>query len=171
MNCVKSKIESTLGLPFELIEIDKSGERFVFAFKCFDDDQSDYSIKKGGVTGKFEISYRGHGIDSGFLCDLTVGNVHQFYLDLDNAYNIQLGKHTKVTLQDYSKERSLLSFSFDKLGHCFVSGCFKNKDYGCRNGICFEEIEIDQTEIPRMLSAMKKLFNELERIQGHSDFY
>lgn len=39
------------------------------------------------------------------------------------------------------------------------------------NGICFDEIELDQTEIPPMLSALKKLFNELERIQGHSNYY
>lgn len=65
----------------------------------------------------------------------------------------------------------MLTFSFVKTGHCVVGGFFKNDENGCRNGICFEEIEIDQTEIPPMLSAMKKLFNELERIRGHSDFY
>ncbi len=165
------KIESCLELPFKLIEIDKGGEQFVFAFKCFDDDQSDYSIEMGGVTGKFEIAYRGLGVNGGFLCDLTVGNVYQFYLDLENAYNIQLGKDIKVTMHDYSEDRTMLTFSFDKTGHCDVGGFFKNDENGCRNGICFDEIEIDQTEIPPMLSAMKKLFNELERIQGHCTYY
>lgn len=171
MNDVKKGIESTIELPFKLIEIDKGGEQFVFAFKCFNDDQNDYSIEMGGVTGKFEITYCCPGINSGFQCDLTVGNVYQFYLDLDNAYNIQLGKDVKVIMHDYSEDRTILTFSFDKTGHCVVSGFFKNDENGCRNGICFDEIEIDQTEIPPMLSAMKKLFIELERIQGHSNYY
>ena len=162
-----NRIVSSLELPYKLIEIDRSGEHFVLAFSCFDEGQSDYSIRMGGVTGRFEITYYGIGIDSSFPCDLTVGNVYQFYLDLNNAYN-QLGKETEVTMQYYDNERSALTISFDKTGHCDISGHFKNKITACRNGICFDGIQIDQTEIQRMLSAMKKLFDEFERIQGHS---
>lgn len=44
------------------------------------------SVQKGGLNGQFEVSYSCSGIDSRFECDITIGNLYSFYLQLDNAY-------------------------------------------------------------------------------------
>ena len=166
-------INSTLELPYKLIDIGDRNERFIFAFKCFDENQTEYSIQAGGVTGKFEITYKCSGIESNFECDLTIGNLYYFYIELDTAYDIKFCKDSVAILKDCSEtlNRTKLMFRFDKLGHCFVEGCFKNKGNNYRSSISFEDIEIDQTFIPDILISLEKFFDELKRIQGHSKFY
>lgn len=166
------KIQSELELPYKLIDIAEDGEHFIFAFKCFDEDQSEYSVQAGGVNGRFEVIYRCCGIDSQFECDITVGNVYNFYIELDNAYDIQLGKNTVANLKNYGDNlnRASLTFNFDKTGHCVLFGAFKNKDNLYKSGIDFE-IKIDQTYIPEILVSLERFFEELIKIQGHSRFY
>lgn len=167
------RIDSALELPYKLIDIDIGDERFVFAFKRFDEDQNEYSIKQGGVTGVFEITYKCKGIVSNFECDITIGNLYCFYIELGHAYDIQFCNDSAVILRNYGEtlNRTKLVFRFDKLGHCFVNGYFKNKDNRYRSSINFENIEIDQTYIPKILVSLEKFFVELKRIQGHSSFY
>lgn len=166
------EIESVLSFPYKLIDIEKDKELFVFAFKNFDEKQSDYSIQAGGVTGKFEVTYRCCGIESQFECDITIGNVYDFYIELCDAYEIQFGKVTTASMKNNGNilKRTNLVFNFDNSGHCIISGYFKNKDNLYKSGIEFE-IEIDQTYIPEILVSLEKFFEELKRIQGHSTFY
>ena len=165
------KIESSLVLPYKLIDFQQGDEQFVFAFKCFDEKQTDYSIQHSGVTGSFAIEYRCCGIDSHFELDVTVGNVYEFYESLKNAYNTQLCKDCNAALRNYgSLDRTYILMSFDKIGHCLMKGLFLNGDHQYKSGISFE-IEIDQTFIPEILSSLKCFFEELKRIQGHDTFY
>ena len=60
----EADIETTLELPYTLIDIGEDEERFVFAFRRFDENQTDYSIQAGGLTGKFEVMYRCKGMES-----------------------------------------------------------------------------------------------------------
>lgn len=163
-------IESMIELPYKLIDIDTGSEHFIFQFKTFDDNQTDYSIKMGGVTGKFSIIYQGKGTNCNFGCDITVGNVYEFYISLDNAYNM-LGQNATAILKNYGDlNRTNLTINFDNKGHCFVDGYFKNKDNLYESGIIFS-FGVAQTYLTESLDSMKTLFQELRRIQGHSDFY
>ena len=55
------KVESNLELPYNLIDIQDGEKRFIFSFKCFDDNQTEYSIQAGGVRNcaKINQSYKG----------------------------------------------------------------------------------------------------------------
>ena len=111
-------VESTLELPYKLIDINTGSEHFVFQFNEFDDNQTDYSIRQGGLTGKFSIAYQSNDIECNFGCDITIGNVYEFYLALDDAYDIKFGKNTVAVLKDYGgQNRTNLTFSFNKRGH------------------------------------------------------
>lgn len=164
-------IESTIKLPYNVIDLDTGNEHFILQFYSFD-DQSDHSIKIGGVTGKFSIKYQSKGINCNFRCDTTVGNVYVFYMALDNAYDILSGKNAVAILKNYGEtlKSTELVFTFDKFGHCIVDGNFKNKDNQYKNGINFS-FELDQIYITDILNSMEIFFQELRRIQGHGNFY
>lgn len=95
------KIESELELPYDLIDINTGSEHFILRFTEFDDNQTDYSIKAGGVTGKFGIVYQGKGIDCNLGCDITAGKVYEFYISLDNAWDIMSGRNSVAVLKNY----------------------------------------------------------------------
>lgn len=165
------KIESTLELPYNLIDIDAANEHFIFRFNTFDDNQTDYDIKMGGVTGNFGIVYKCSGTECSFGCDVTVGNVFDFYKSLDNAYDIMFGKNSSAFLTNYgSLDRTNLTIKFDNKGHCFADGNFKNADNQYKSGIFFS-FEFDRVYVQYILSSMDKFFTELIRIQGHNKFY
>lgn len=166
------KIESTLELPYNLIDIDTSNEHFIFRFNAFDDNQTDYDIKMGGVTGEFGVVYQCRGTECCFGCDVTVGNVFDFYKSLDNAYDIMLGKNSSAFLTNYGNtlNRTNLTIKFDNKGHCFADGYFKNADNQYKSGIFFS-FEIDRLYISYMIKSMDDFFHELIRIQGHNKFY
>lgn len=167
----KIEIENTLELPYKLIDIKNGSEHLRLAFKCFDDNQTDYSIQAGGVTGEFVVSYKGRGIDSLFECDITIGNLYDFYIELKNIYENLPGIEPFAVLKNHGTlNRTDITFRFDKLGHCFVSGYFKNKSNGYKSGIIFD-IQIELPNIYDLLHSLEKFFNELKRIQGHSNFY
>ena len=86
----KIEIDSILELPYKLIDIGDSDEQFVLAFKCFEENQTDYSIQTGGATGNFEITYKCSGIDSQFEIDITIGNLYYFYNELKTSMSAYL---------------------------------------------------------------------------------
>lgn len=165
------KIETTIKTPHCLIDIRTSSEHFIFQFKEFH-NLSDYEIKMGGVTGEFGVYYMCKGINSEFNCDITVGNVYDFYVSLKTAYYISLGKNAVAILKNYGDilNRSNLKISFDNKGHCLFEGDFKNHYNHFKSGINFA-FEVDQTYIPEILNSFKVFFNELKRLQGNDTFY
>ena len=108
-------INSKLELPYRLIDIDESGEHFIFQFNEFDDKQTDYSISTGGVTGKLGIIYSGKGMECSFDCDITIGNVRDFAVSLENSYDNMNDR--KAILENYgSLKRTKYLFSYKKYG-------------------------------------------------------
>ncbi len=163
------KIDSKLELPYSLIDVENFGEHFVFRFVSFDKGQTDYSIENGGISGQFGIKYVGKGMNCDFLCDITIGNVRDFAVALDDAYDKLNGQ--KVELSNYgSSDSSYLSFTFDKRGFCEISGQFDNKEnmYNC--GIHFS-FSIDQSFVASILHNMDYFFEEIYRLQGHNRYY
>lgn len=162
-------INSKLELPYRLIDIAESGEQFIFQFNEFDDRQTDYSVSTGGVTGKFGIVYTGKGLNCNFSCDITIGNVRDFAIALENAYDNMNGR--KAVLENYgSLNRTYLSVVFGKKGNCEMTGNFLNKDNFYRSGISFS-FSLDQTYISDIIRRMDIFFKELYRIQGHNTYY
>lgn len=169
MKCKEIIIESKLSLPYVLIDIFEWDEHFIFQFNEFDSKQTDYSIRMGGVTGKFGIIYSGKGMECSFDCDITIGNVRDFAIALENAYEHLKGG--KAVLADYgSLNRTNLSVAFDKKGHCEVAGRFLNKNNFYKSGINFS-FSLDQTHISDIIGRMDIFFSELHRIQGHDTYY
>lgn len=163
-------INSKLELPYRLIDIDESGEHFIFQFNEFDDKQTDYSIRTGGVTGKFGIIYSGKGMECSFDCDITIGNVRDFYISLENAYENLNG--SRAVLENYgSLNRTNLYVAFDNKGHCEITGNFLNEDNFYKSGISFSFFSLDQTHIADIIGKMDIFFEELYRIQGHNTYY
>lgn len=161
-------IDSKLELPYTLIDIENSGEHFVFRFVSFDKGQTEYSIENGGITGQFGIKYSGKGMNCEFLCDITIGNVRDFAVLLEDAYDKLSAE--KVELSNYgTSDRSCLSFTFDKRGHCEISGRFDNKENIYNSGIRFS-FSIDQSFIAGILHNMDNFFNEIYRLQGHNRY-
>ena len=162
-------IETKLSLPYVLIDISEWDEHFIFQFNEFDDKQTDYSIRTGGVTGKFGIIYSGKGMECSFDCDITIGNVHDFYFALENAYEYIKGG--RAVLSNYgSLNRTNLSVAFDGKGHCEVTGKFLNENNFYKRGISFS-FSLDQTHISDILLKMDTFFKEMYRIQGHNRYY
>ena len=166
------EIKSDLELPYELIYIKEGNKQFGLYFKSFDKHQSEYSISVGGVTGTFEVAYSCLGMDCRFECDITMGNLYSFYLQLENVYECLPGIVPIATLENYgSLDRTNLTFKFDKMGHVQINGRFMNKDAHYNSGILFD-ISMDAFyNITYMIKTLKTFFDELKRIQGHSTFY
>lgn len=156
-------IETKLEFPYVLIDISEWDEHFIFQFNEFDGKQTDY------LTGIFSIVYSGKGMECSFECDITIGNVYDFYIALENAYEYIKGG--KAVLSNYgSLNRSNLSVAFDGKGHCEVTGKFLNKDNFYKSGINFS-FSLAQTHINDILIKMETFFKELRRIQGHNRYY
>ena len=73
--------DSSIELPYKLIDIAMGKERFVLSFIRFARHQDSFSIKRGGLTGDFEVAYQCEGMDCKFECDITMGNLYTFYLE------------------------------------------------------------------------------------------
>ena len=167
-----TEIESNFTLPYDLICIQDGGMQFRLTFKCFDENQTAYSIQTGGLTGTFEVTYQCAGMDCQFECDMTIGNLYYFYIALENGYECLPGIEPVAVLKNdgETRNRTNLTFTFDKQGHINVNGCFRNKCDGYHSGIVFE-LQIDVSYIYDILSALESFFDALKRIQGHSNFY
>lgn len=165
-------INSNLDFPYKLIDVQEGGEQFSLFFKCFDTDQTEYSIEKGGLTGQFEVSYSCSGINSRFDCDMTIGNLYLFYIQLDNTYECLPGGEPVAVLEDYGSDmHTRMAFKFDAKGRVVISGRFMDNVTDYKSGILFE-IQTDTFYvISEILNSLKCFFDELKRIQGHSIFY
>lgn len=129
-------IDSNLELPYKLIDVHEGTEHFSLFFKEFDSDQSDYSIEKGGVTGKFEIYYSCFGIKGQFECDMIIGNLFAFYTQLENAHECLPGNEHIAVLEDYGSDKhALMKFDFDKNNRVAISGKFLNSNTLYKSGI------------------------------------
>ncbi len=166
------EIESRLELPYAVIDIRNGEEQFILSFSSFDEDQTEHSLQAGGVTGRFDVTYKCRGTDCHFECDLTTGNLYCFYLELDDALDGLPGTKPIAILENYggSQERTKIVFSHDKTGHWFVSGNIRNKGNNFRSGIFFD-IPVDVSIVSETMVSLKRLFDELERIQGHRNFF
>lgn len=170
MQSTAKKIETALELPFSLIDLHVQNERFQFQFLQFHEEQTEESIRMGGVTGEFGIVYEGAGMHCAFRCDITVGNVYDFYLALNDAYQALDGR--TAVLKNYGDllNRTRLAVRFDRHGHCTLEGMIQNKENHYRSGVIVS-LQTDQTGLSASLRAMRTFFGELQRIQGHSNFY
>ena len=163
---------SSIELPYKLIDIGMGKEQFVLSFVRFARHQDSFSIKRGGFTGDFEVSYQCEGMDCKFECDITMGNLYTFYLELDNAFDCLAGTDSVAILQNNADKpmHSKMSFEFDKTGHCIVNGCFMNRNNCYKSGITFD-MTIDNIFISEILVSLKEFFSALEKIQGHCNYY
>lgn len=168
-NYTETVIDSRLEMPYTLIDIESVSERFILQFISFDKGQTDYSIKNGGLTGQFGIKYAGKGMSCEFMCDITMGNVMDFGVALESAYDNLSGP--KVELFNYGSNRSYLSFLLDKTGHCQVEGKFSNKNNLYDSGIFFS-FKIDQSYyIADIIHNIDVFFEEIYRLQGHNTYH
>lgn len=163
---LKLEINSSLEIPYPLIDIRLGSTNFLLLFLGVDDNQSEYSIKRGGVMGKFGIKFRESGLKADFPVDATVGNIFAFYSDFKNVYESLCGT---ATLRDYSQERTLISVSFEKSGRCKIVASVKNM-FTNANGTLNFELCCDQSYLHNTLKKFAVLFDELSDIQGYYDF-
>ena len=169
---VRLKVVIFVNLPYDLFSLDLGETQFVLQFLNFH-EQDDYSIQVGGLSGDFGIFYKDKAFSCRFRCDITVGNLYDFYIALDNAWDI-LGcrEGSSAVLSDYSHflKRSRLSVTFDKKGHCSIEGSFKSKESAYQSGIFFS-FQADQTYISENLNSLDYFLHELAEMQGHRNFY
>lgn len=158
-------------LPYPLIDLRMGDEHFVFQCTALG-NQTAREIEAGGVSCEFGIQYQCSGMGCAFRCDITVGNVYEFYLSLDTAYDILFGRNASAVLKNYGDilNRTKLTVTFDKRGHCRMKGHFQNADNHYQSGINIS-FEIDQSYISDMVCAMTRFFEELASIQGNWIFY
>lgn len=96
--------------------------------------------------------------------------MYDFYQALNDAYLALDGR--SAILKNYSDHlnRTRLAIRFDRHGHCTLEGMIQNKENHYHSGVIVS-LQGDQTDISAALRAMRTFFGELQRIQGHSDFY
>ena len=163
-----------LELPYKLMDIEIDDERFTLSFRSFKAHQDSYSIKRSGLAGNFEVYYKCSGMENRFECDLTVGELYCFYIELDNVYDGLPGTKPVAILESNSEtqERTKMTFRPDE-GKFLISGLFMNRDNCYKSGIFFD-MKIDTLFVPQLvgeiLAALENFFKELENIQGHRNF-
>lgn len=160
------KVTTKLELPYKIIDLKYNSGNFCFYFAGLDEGQTDYSIKMGGVTGKFGIELSEKDLDTNFICDISVENVFYFYRDLQKCYKTLSGE---AVLGDYSNKRTNIIFIFDKLGHCNINGFARNIYSGFNIMLQFK-IRCDQSFISDILDRMSVMFNEFARLQGSKTY-
>lgn len=168
---ISEKIENAMELPFDLIALNLHGEHFAFRFEKFDADQTDYTVQMGGLTGSFSVRYSCKGIESCFECDVTIGNVYDFYVSLNKAYGAMTDGEASAVLKNYgeTKNRTLLEIKSDSKGHCLLVGSFLNKYTYYKSGINLS-FEFDQSYISEILAAFEVFFDKLISLQDSNYF-
>ncbi|MBR1530147.1 MAG: hypothetical protein IJ642_12745 [Oscillospiraceae bacterium] len=149
-------------LPYALITLSDDHRKFIF--QCL-------SIDYNTMYVKFGIIYRSPEVNAKFSCDITIGNVYDFYVSLDMAYDLLDGTETKAVLETYgSLDRTEFSVEFDRKGHCTLKSRFLSRESHYQNGINFQ-MKLDQSYLIDSMKAMSRFFKELSEIQGNSVFY
>ncbi len=161
--------KSLLKLPYKLIDISDNGEQFTLSFGSFDSTQSERSVMRGGLLGGFEAAYSCEGMENAFECDITVGELYSFYIQLESVYECLPGGEPVAVLEGSGERPTKMMIAFDRQGHFTVSGKILNKATACKSGIVFE-ITLDTVFIYDILKAMESFFDELKRLQGHGIF-
>jgi len=123
------------------------------------------SLKRGGVNADFRIEIDINGITADLKCYISVGNLYSFYNDLLKCYENLRGE---AVLKDYSEKLTIIVFAFSITGGCEIYGCVHSDSYS-KNKVEFG-LECDQTYILPILYSLKRLFDELAKIQGYYDF-
>lgn len=163
------EIKSHIKLPYNIIKIRKGslyeGSIVDFKIRLYDipNNQTEESIKFGGVVANFDMILETTNINANILVDTTVGNMYEFYRQLKNAYENLNGK---AVLKNYGDSRCNLEVTFSQDGSCNIRGYINDK---CLNGININ-IDIDQSYCYEWFDNFKTVFKELERIQGDDKF-
>ena len=163
-------MDEKMELPYKLMDIGMDDEHFTLSFKRFKAHQDSFSIKRSGLAGDFEVYYKCSGMENRFECDLTVGELYCFYIELDNVYDGLPGTKPVAILESNSgtQERTKMTFSGDK-GKYFISGIFRNRDNCYKSGIIFD-MELGAVFMGDILGTLEKFFKYLEEMQGHRNF-
>lgn len=161
------EIHSEITCPFKLMDFHFETFSFEFLFKEFDKEQSDYAIEHGGVTGIFSVAFNEEGLNVQFPCDVTVGNVYSFFVQLKECYGSMNGA---VVLEDYSKERVHMEVIFYNSGQCEVD--IEVANYSSYNscGKIKVNFQCDQSYWRNIIDNFNIFFTELARLQGYYDF-
>ena len=160
------EIKTELELPYKIIDLKYNSGTFCFYFSGFDEGQTDYSVKMGGITGKFGIELHEKDFDTNFICDTTVENVFYFYRDFKKCYETL---SSEAVLSDYSNKHTNIAFAFDKFGHCNINGFARNIYSGLNIALQFK-IKTDQSFIPAVLDRISVMFDEFARLQGNTTY-
>ena len=171
------EIKTDLKVPYKLIYINQNlGDKllnsiFEFRMKCIDKNQTEESVKHGGITASFDVILDSPNIKANIISKVTVGNVYKFYQELKQAYEKLEGS---AELKEYgSKPRTNIKITFEKNGRCSIKGYIKEADYmidlKAYRGIDLN-IVCDQSYFNDALGNFETLFEELSKIQGNSKF-
>lgn len=161
------EIRSEITCPFKLIDFHFEAFSFGFLFKEFDEGQSDYSIEHGGVTGVFSVAFNEEGLNAEFPCDVTVGNVYSFFVQLRECYKNINGS---AILEDYSKERVHIEVIFYNNGYCGVDIDVANYSLDNSCGKIKVNFQCNQSYWGDIIDNFNMFFTELARLQGYYDF-
>ena len=156
-------------LPIRLIDIQMGDKCFILEFKDFVRNTNDNSICRSKLLGIFEITYKCNGMSCCFECDMSIGNLYYFYLELDTAYDIEFSTNAKAILSDYNSDKTNIIVQFDDKCRCELSGHIKNKIDNYRSGIEFT-INIEQSDVCDILVKLDKFLREMKQIQGNYNF-
>lgn len=171
------EIKMDLKLPYKLIHIHQNlGDKFLssifeFRMRCIDENQTQESVKYGGITASFDVILDSPSIKANIISKVTVGNVYKFYQELKQAYEKLEGS---AELKEYGSEpRTNIKIAFERSGKCSINGYIKDADYmvdlKAYRGIDIN-IVCDQSYFNDVLRNFEILFEELNKIQGNSNF-
>ena len=154
-----------ISFPYRLMEIN-NGDVF-FALEC--KELSSFG-SEDNLSGTFEIIYKCSGMDCHFECDISIGNIYYFYLELDTAYDIMFCKNAKAVLSSYNNDRTDLVIEFDDKCNCTASGKIRNKSDQYRSGIEFT-MNVEQSDVCDALVSIDEFLIEMHRLKGNMDFF
>lgn len=79
------EIKTNLEVPYKLIHIHQNlddkflSSLFEFRMRYIDENQTEESVKYGGITAGFDVILDSPSIKANIISRVTVGNVYKFY--------------------------------------------------------------------------------------------
>lgn len=157
-------LKDTLTLPYTLIEA--SNKSFGLDYIGLTEGQNEYSLSYG-IEGKFLIRIYDLGTEIiSEVCDLTVGNVYEFFRELKAMMKDIKGT---AVLKEYGERTINISFTAAKRGIIYVSGVYCPKHTDIIDEIKFG-FEVEPSVLDNSLKRFKTLFDSLAEIQGYYEF-